>query len=89
MQCRSGCGACCIAPSISSPIPGMPEGKPAGMRCIQLDEQNRCKIFGLPTRPAVCSSLMPEASMCGDNRQQAMTWLTALEHSTCPPTTSI
>ncbi len=89
MQCRSGCGACCIAPSISSPIPGMPEGKPAGVRCIQLDEQNRCKIFGLPTRPAVCSSLMPEASMCGDNRQQAMTSLTALEHSTCPPTTSI
>ncbi|HNV09555.1 MAG TPA: YkgJ family cysteine cluster protein, partial [Dokdonella sp.] len=29
MSCRSGCGACCIAPSISSPIPGMPNGKPA------------------------------------------------------------
>ncbi|HFY5777145.1 TPA: YkgJ family cysteine cluster protein, partial [Salmonella enterica subsp. enterica serovar Typhimurium] len=27
MDCRSGCGACCIAPSISSPIPGMPYGK--------------------------------------------------------------
>ncbi|MCC6439509.1 MAG: YkgJ family cysteine cluster protein, partial [Rhodanobacteraceae bacterium] len=26
MSCRSGCGACCIAPSISSPIPGMPNG---------------------------------------------------------------
>ncbi|MDW3636530.1 YkgJ family cysteine cluster protein, partial [Vibrio sp. Vb0667] len=24
MDCRLGCGACCIAPSISSPIPGMP-----------------------------------------------------------------
>ncbi|MFO6380325.1 hypothetical protein ACLBYN_47875, partial [Pseudomonas aeruginosa] len=22
MQCRAGCGACCIAPSISSPLPG-------------------------------------------------------------------
>ena len=30
MNCREGCGACCIAPSISSPIPGMPHGKPAG-----------------------------------------------------------
>jgi len=27
IDCRSGCGACCIAPSISSPIPGMPNGK--------------------------------------------------------------
>ncbi|HCR8272553.1 TPA: YkgJ family cysteine cluster protein, partial [Shigella flexneri] len=22
MECRPGCGACCTAPSISSPIPG-------------------------------------------------------------------
>ncbi|MCF5019628.1 YkgJ family cysteine cluster protein, partial [Pseudomonas lactis] len=29
MKCREGCGACCIAPSISSPLPGMPQGKPA------------------------------------------------------------
>lgn len=27
MDCRPGCGACCIAPSITSPIPGMPHGK--------------------------------------------------------------
>ncbi|HNF77692.1 MAG TPA: YkgJ family cysteine cluster protein, partial [Thauera aminoaromatica] len=26
MDCRPGCAACCIAPSISSPIPGMPHG---------------------------------------------------------------
>jgi hypothetical protein len=57
MNCRAGCGACCIAPSISSPIPGMPQGKPAGVRCIQLDEANRCRIFGRPERPAVCASL--------------------------------
>ncbi|QSA20024.1 YkgJ family cysteine cluster protein, partial [Vibrio furnissii] len=42
MDCRLGCGACCIAPSISSPIPGMPNGKPAGTRCIQLNENNLC-----------------------------------------------
>ncbi|WP_431264462.1 YkgJ family cysteine cluster protein [Roseateles chitinivorans] len=30
MDCRPSCAACCIAPSISSPIPGMPDGKPAG-----------------------------------------------------------
>ena len=31
LACRDGCGACCIAPSISSPIPDMPAGKPAGV----------------------------------------------------------
>jgi Fe-S-cluster containining protein len=44
MDCRPGCGACCIAPSISSPIPGMPVvdgiSKPAGVRCVQLDAAN-------------------------------------------------
>ena len=38
----------------------MPNGKPAGVRCIQLDEQDRCKIFGRPERPAVCVALRPE-----------------------------
>lgn len=84
MKCRTGCGACCIAPSINSPIPGMPDGKPAGMRCIQLDEQNRCMIFGKPERPAFCASLQPSAEMCGETREYAMTWLGKLEQLTTP-----
>ncbi|GAK84964.1 hypothetical protein JCM19238_2544 [Vibrio ponticus] len=28
----------------------MPNGKPAGVRCIQLNEHNLCKIFGQPER---------------------------------------
>ena len=51
-ECRVGCGACCIAPSIETPFFGMPEGKPAGVRCVHLDEQNRCAIFGRPERPS-------------------------------------
>ena len=43
-----GCGACCIAPSITSPIPGMPHGKPAGIPCVQLDEDFGCRLFGKP-----------------------------------------
>ena len=82
MQCRTGCGACCIAPSISSPIPGMPRGKPAGMRCVQLTDDHRCAIFGDPRRPAVCASLKPEPAMCGADRLHAMRWLTELEVST-------
>lgn len=82
LSCRPGCGACCIAPSISSPIPGMPNGKPAGVRCAQLDEAMRCRIFGRPERPAVCASLRPEAEMCGDSREQAIAWLADMERAT-------
>lgn len=84
MECRSGCGACCIAPSITSPIPGMPEGKPAGVRCVQLDDANRCRIFGRPERPAFCASLQASAEMCGSSREHAMRWLAALEAATAP-----
>jgi Fe-S-cluster containining protein len=83
LNCRSGCGACCIAPSISSPIPGMPQGKPAGVRCVQLTDENRCAIFGDPARPAVCSGLRPELMMCGDDRAHALAYLSALEAATC------
>lgn len=82
MNCRPGCAACCTAPSISSPMPGYPDGKPAGVPCPYLDEALRCKLFGLPERPAVCSSLQPEPDMCGDSREQAMRWLTKLEVDT-------
>ncbi len=79
MDCREGCGACCISPSISSPIPGMPEGKPAGVKCIQLDNSYRCKIFGQPERPAVCQSLRPSSEMCGTDRLGAIQYLDTLE----------
>ncbi|MDE2396147.1 MAG: YkgJ family cysteine cluster protein [Burkholderiales bacterium] len=82
MECRPGCAACCTAPSISSAIPGLPAGKPAGMRCVQLDTDDRCRIFGRPERPDVCASLRPEPEMCGQTRAQAMAWLARLEAET-------
>ena len=85
MQCRPGCGACCIAPSITSPIPGMPHGKPAGVRCVQLTEENRCSLFGLPERPAVCVSLRPNGEMCGASAGEAMKYLAKLELLTRSP----
>ncbi|MEQ1530798.1 MAG: hypothetical protein ABL925_15895 [Methylococcales bacterium] len=54
MECRIGCGACCIAPSISSALPLHPFGKPASVRCLHLDVDNKCLIFLLPSRPQVC-----------------------------------
>lgn len=84
LECRSNCAACCIEPSISSPIPGMPRGKPAGVACVQLDAQLRCKLFGDPRRPAVCVSLRPSLEMCGGAREHALTFLRHLERSTAP-----
>ncbi|MCF7687831.1 MAG: YkgJ family cysteine cluster protein [Cephaloticoccus sp.] len=84
MDCRPNCGACCIAPSISSPIPGMPHGKPAGIPCVQLLPDLRCALFGKPERPAVCSSLRPTQEMCGANREAALAHLTGLELATRP-----
>lgn len=82
MECRHNCGACCIAPSISSAIPGMPNGKPAGVRCIALTEQNKCKLFGKPDRPKVCISLKPSNEMCGDSQIEALKYLDMLEELT-------
>jgi Fe-S-cluster containining protein len=82
MDCRPQCGACCIAPSISSPIPGMPHGKPAGIPCVQLRPDYSCAIFGRPERPAVCASLRPTEAMCGSSRAEALGYLTRLESAT-------
>jgi len=62
----------------------MPNGKPAGVRCVQLDEHNACRIFGMPERPQVCSGLKPTPGMCGDNREQALAFLQQLEALTRP-----
>lgn len=62
----------------------MPQGKLAGVRCVQLDAGNRCLIFGRPERPSVCAGLMPTAEMCGDSREAAMLFLARLERETLP-----
>lgn len=62
----------------------MPDGKPAGVACVQLDEYLRCRIFGQPARPACCSGLQAEPEMCGANRAEALVWLARLERLTGP-----
>jgi len=64
----------------------MPLGKPAGVRCIQLTPDNRCGLFGHPSRPAVCSSLRPSPSMCGQDAAEALAILQHLEEATAPST---
>ena len=60
----------------------MPDGKPAGVRCVQLMEDERCALFGDPRRPAVCASLQANAEMCGATREHALRWLGDISYST-------
>ncbi|MEC8075342.1 MAG: YkgJ family cysteine cluster protein [Pseudomonadota bacterium] len=79
MNCRPGCGACCIAPSILSPMLGMPEGKPAGVACSHLSEDMACRIFASPERPSFCASFQAEPSFCGNSRDEALAAIRVLE----------
>jgi hypothetical protein len=84
MNCRAGCAACCVAISISSAIPGLPQGKPAGVRCVQLTGDGYCKLFGDVSRPDVCVQLKPSEEMCGHTDVQAYHYLAWLEEITLP-----
>ena len=94
MKCRPGCGACCIAQSISSPIPGMPAdeasadgasvGKPAGARCIHLTDDYCCRLYGDPRRPQVCVDFQAMPDVCGSSREEALRLLGEMERETAP-----
>jgi len=73
-----------VALSISSPIPGMPDGKPAGVRCVQLTADSLCAIFGTPERPQICNNLRPMPEMCGTSTREAYEYLERLERETRP-----
>jgi hypothetical protein len=62
----------------------MPDGKPAGVRCVQLTPDNLCRLFHHPDRPLVCVRLRPNEEMCGQTADQALAWLFALVHATRP-----
>ncbi len=79
MECRELCGACCIMPSISSFIPGMPDGKSAGVACIHLTSDFKCMIFESDERPKVCDGFKAEKLVCGSSRFEALTILAELE----------
>jgi Fe-S-cluster containining protein len=68
MECRSACGACCIAPSINAPFVGMPQGKAAGVACVHLDERMSCLLFGDARRPLLCAAFTPEHNVCSVSR---------------------
>ena len=79
MRCRPGCGACCIVPSINSPIPGMPNGKMPGIKCVNLSKELKCNLFNSPDRPEFCILFKPEKIICGNSRKEAIQILSELE----------
>lgn len=58
----------------------MPEGKPAGVRCIHLTEDYLCALFGSDLRPKVCADFMPEPAICGSSREEAIRIMEELEN---------
>lgn len=78
MECRKNCGACCIALSISSPLPGMADGKPAGVRCLNLLDDYHCAIYDDPGKPKVCTDFKAEPEFCGSTQEEAMRILDSL-----------
>jgi len=84
MRCRERCGACCVAPSISQPFLGMPQGKAAGVVCVHLTAEAACALFNDPRRPAVCANFQPDVMVCGQTREEALYLLQALELRTTP-----
>ena len=84
MQCRAGCAACCTIISITSPLPGMPEGKPAGMRCVNLDKDNYCTLHNTKLYPSICKSFPADIEMCGNSNEHAYKYIEELEKQTKP-----
>lgn len=82
MDCMKGCAACCINISISSPIPGMPNGKPAGVRCIHLNQKLECDIHGIDAYPFVCREFKATSEYCGNTPEFAHKKLKELERLT-------
>ena len=85
IACRKHCGACCEIVSISSPLPGMPDGKPAFVACVNLDQTTRkCKIWGREDYPKVCREFTPDTGYCGRSTTEAFRLLSHIERETTP-----
>ena len=82
MDCRIGCAACCLVITISSPIPGFPDGKPAGEACHALRPDGSCSIWNTPDYPPVCRDFRATEEYCGATDADARRLLAALEKAT-------
>jgi len=56
----------------------------SGIRCINLDNNNMCLLFGKKERPKICIALIPMKEMCGNNYLEAIQYLEKIEKETMP-----
>jgi uncharacterized protein len=70
--------------SISSPLPGLPGGKPAAMPCPHLSDDRLCALYGRSERPRVCVDLRAREDLCGSSAAEAMALIEAMEAVTRP-----
>jgi hypothetical protein len=85
MECRANCGACCIAPTITSEMPNMPDGKPSGIACINLNSDTlKCNIWGTAEYPKFCGAYQACESVCGSSKAEAMINIYYLDEVTRP-----
>lgn len=73
IECRVGCGACCVFAAIADPFPGHPDGKAAGERCRNLSSANECLIY--ESRPEACRLLQARRNICGSSNAEAFSIL--------------
>jgi hypothetical protein len=62
----------------------MPDGKPAGIRCIHLLDDYKCAIYTYPEKPQVCTDFKAEQEFCGSSREEAMKILGSLVSPPAP-----
>jgi len=63
-------------------MPGMPDGKPAGVKCIHLLDDQSCAIYNNTGKPKVCTDFKAEVEFCGTDREEALRILYSLSDST-------
>jgi hypothetical protein len=63
----------------------MPNGKPAGVPCVNLDpESYLCRIWGTDAYPDVCRAFTATQEVCGTRRGEALERISRLEAETAP-----
>jgi len=61
----------------------MPDGKPAGVVCVNLDrERGLCTIWNSAYYPEVCAEFTAVRWICADTREEALSNLARLEQET-------
>jgi len=60
----------------------MPNGKPAGIRCVNLNSENLCMIYATDVYPPVCRNFKFDPEFCGDTNEEAFHNLSKLEEDT-------